>query len=203
MLLRNLANLTTLLRVILVFFIIAFLNQANAAWQIAGLILLVFTLLLDGLDGFIARKLNSSNNIGSIIDTLGDRITENVLLIFLAYKGLIPFFIPVVFVSRSFIADFIRNLAFHKGIGTFAINKSKLGFYIVASKSSRTIYLVLKYLVFLLGAFILVFPERDTGRLLLSTLSYAAILITALNILRFLGLLHDAKGLLKDVFSRG
>jgi len=70
---------------------------------------LFFAFLLDGIDGLLARRFNNSNNIGSFIDTLGDRITENIILVFLAYKKLIPLFIPVVFISRSFIADFIRS----------------------------------------------------------------------------------------------
>lgn len=199
--LRNFANMITLIRVIMIFFIMVFLSQDGITLRKWGLILLVVAFLLDGLDGLLARKFNASSNIGSIIDTLGDRITENVMLFFLAYKRLIPFFIPVVFISRSFVADFIRFLAFSKGMGTFSINKSKLGFYIVASKSSRSIYLILKCLVFLLGAFIIVFPGKKICNLLLSpALFYAAIIMTIVNILRFMGLLFDAKKILKEVF---
>lgn len=79
MLIRNLANLITLIRVIMIFTAVGLLNQGNMLWRKWGVIILCLAFLLDGLDGYIARKTNFSNKIGSLVDTLGDRITENVI----------------------------------------------------------------------------------------------------------------------------
>ncbi len=186
----------------MVFIVLALLVQNEIFWRKMAFLFLILTFLLDGLDGFLARKLKLLNNVGSLIDTLGDRIVENVMLFFFAYNKLIPLLVPLVFISRSFLADFIRFLAFNQGLGDFLINKSKFGFYIVASKFSRAVYLILKFYVFLLGAFIMVDPHRKIFWDLPSSvvLFYSAIILTIVNLLRFTGLLFDAKSLLKETF---
>jgi phosphatidylglycerophosphate synthase len=198
-LLKNSPNIITLIRVVIIFGTLFFLNHNSVNIRIWGFIVLFFAFLLDGIDGFLARKFNPSNNTGPLVDTLGDRITENVILIFFAYKKLIPLFIPIIFISRSFIADFIRFLAFSKGISTFAINKSKMGYCIVASKTSRTLYLLLKFLVFLLGAFIIVYPNREIIFLfqLPSLLIHLTVLLLIVNILRFIWLIYDSREIIK------
>lgn len=201
---KNLANIITLIRVVLIFIAIAFLNHRYPVVRKGGFIILPFACLLDGLDGVLARKFNTQNNTGSLIDTLGDRITENVLLVFFAYKNLIPLFVPLVFILRSFIADFVRFLAYSKGIGTFSINSSRFGFYTVASKTSRVVYLLLKFIVFLLGAFILSFPDKKIFyKFSLSWfLFYIATVLVIINILRFIGLLYDSRSILKEEFLK-
>lgn len=201
-LVKNLANIATLIRVVMVFIAIALLIYSNTTVCIWGFIILFFSFLLDGFDGILARKFKTSNNTGSLIDTLGDRITENVMIVFLAYKNLIPLFVPLVFISRSFIADFIRFLSYCKGIGTFSINNSKFGVYVVASKTSRVIYLLMKFLVFLLGAFIIVYPSRKIFyKISLSSfLFHMTIILTIMNVLRFMALLFDSRKILKEIF---
>ena len=199
---KKLANTTTFIRVIMIFISIALLIHNNIALRKLGFIILLFTFLLDGLDGFFARIFNTANNTGALIDTLGDRITENVMLVFLACKNLIPLAIPLIFISRSFFADFIRFLVFSKNIGTFAINKSKFGFYIVASKTSRITYLLLKYIVFLSGSLIIIYQDRKiVDKFSLSLLLfYAVIILTITNILRFLALVFDSRKIIKEIF---
>lgn len=158
--------------------------------------------LLDGVDGVVARKFNVDSKTGALIDTLGDRITENVFLVFLAYKKLIPLFVPMVFISRSFISDFVRFLIFQKGISTFSINTSLLGRCLIASRTSRIAYLILKFMVFFLGAFIIIYPDMKTYRpTLLVSIFYGAIIIVAINIVRFAALLWDSRKILKETFD--
>lgn len=186
----------------MIFISIGFLSCKEISLNIWGAWILLPAFLLDGLDGLLARRLSISSDVGSLIDTLGDRITENVLLIFFAYKQLIPLVIPLIFISRSFVSDFIRVLALKKGISTFAINKSKFGYYVVASKTSRITYLVLKFLVFLLGAIVIIRPSGELINkfLLFDLLLYGMIILTVMNILRFIGLVYDSKEFLKEVF---
>jgi CDP-diacylglycerol--glycerol-3-phosphate 3-phosphatidyltransferase len=197
-LLRNLPNIITLMRVILIFCVIFFLFHNGSIW---GIIALLSAFLLDGVDGIIARRLNVDNKVGSLADTLGDRITENTLLVFFAYKRLIPLFIPLIFISRSFISDFIRFLTFQRGIGTFSVNTSRIGGYFVASKTSRAIYLILKFLVFILGSFIITYPDIEICKFILPRLIfYTAIIVTLVNILRFVALVFDTRKILRETF---
>ena len=73
------ANLISLFRVILAFYLLLMLDyqsqNSTFYWTAVGLTLAV--ILLDALDGWVARKFNEASKIGSIIDILGDRIVEN------------------------------------------------------------------------------------------------------------------------------
>ena len=190
-----------MVRIILIFCAIVLLFHDGSRYCIWGIMVLLLAFLLDGVDGIIARKFDANNKIGSLIDTLGDRITENILLVFLVYKNLIPLFVPLIFISRAFISDFIRLLAFQKGISTFSVNTSLLGRCLVASKTSRTIYLILKFIVFLLGSFVITYPDMEISRFVLPvSIFYGAIIITVINLVRFAMLLWDSRKILKEAF---
>lgn len=197
-LVKNSANIITLIRVCMIFAVLFLLFADSKFTRIIGVIILLFALLLDSVDGYISRKLGVASNVGSLIDTLGDRITENVLLVFLAYYKLISLFIPVIFIVRSFISDFVRYLYFKKDISTFSINSSKIGSFVVASKASRIFYLVLKSSVFLLGALIMAFRVESLS--LAKFLRYIAIVATVINLFRFAVLIYDCQDVLKETF---
>jgi len=148
---KNMANLVVLIRSLMIFIVIYFFKVPSLRTRVWGLIFLILVALLDWLDGYIARKCKIESKIGALMDTLGDRLTENLLCIFFAYMRLIPLFMPLVFVARSFVADFIRYQSFTSGTSTFSINKSKLGMMLVASRPSRVLYLVSKIAVFFSG----------------------------------------------------
>jgi len=210
-LLRNTANFIVIFRSILVFVIIFFLSLDSLLWKITGLGLLIFIAILDWVDGYVARRYAISSKLGGLIDTLGDRITENLLLIFFAHKQLIPISVPLIFVARSFIADFIRYLAYQNGISTFALNKSRLGIIFVASRTSRVLYLVLKVAIFFLGGIILVTESLMvihgfSLQVLLMNLKriifYGSIALVLFNLLRFFLLVYDSRFILKKTFTR-
>jgi phosphatidylglycerophosphate synthase len=114
-----------LFRTLLVFVLIYMLSIDSAPLRGICVPVLGSLAILDWFDGYIARKFKICTKIGSLIDTLGDRITENLLLIYFAYERLVPLFIPLIFVSR-FVADLVRHINFGKGHSTFSINKSRL-----------------------------------------------------------------------------
>ncbi|MDP2940826.1 MAG: CDP-alcohol phosphatidyltransferase family protein [Candidatus Omnitrophota bacterium] len=203
---KNIANLTTFIRTYLIFVVICFLNSPSFILRVAGAVLLMLAAILDGVDGYFARRYRSYNKFGGIIDTLGDRITENILLIFFAYKQLIPLWIPLIVVARSFVSDFIRLICFRSGAGTFDINRSKWGFILVASKPSRFLYLAFKIYVFLLGSIVLCVsnPGGTANNIninvllhLKASLFYSSWVLVGLNLLRFALLIFDARDLLK------
>ena len=210
---KNLANLIVVFRSLLVFVIIILLSNMSPALRITGLALLIFIAILDWLDGYIARRLRISSKLGGLMDTLGDRITENLFLIFFAYKRLMPVAVPIIFVARSLIADFIRHYSSRNGMSTFAINKSKLGMFFVASKPSRVLYLIFKIVIFCLAALALVVSSLIVVngilelRMFLVSLRHivfhGSIALVAFNLLRFILLTYDSRFVLKDVFANG
>ncbi len=206
--LKYLPHFIVLFRVILVFVIIILFCFNYLLFNAVALYLLLVIAFLDWFDGYSARKLKVNSKIGGLVDTLGDRITENCLLIFFAYKHLILIAIPIIFVTRSFISDFIRYQLYKNNIDTFSVNSSKLGFIFVASKTSRSVYLALKVIIFLLGGVILLMekiaylPEIYSTLLinLRTSMYFGAILLVISNLIRFILLVYDSRLVLKKAF---
>lgn len=199
---KNLANIIVVFRSVLVFLVIFLLNSASVIARISGLVLLIIVAILDWFDGYVARTFNISSKTGALMDTLGDRITENLLLVFFAYKGLVPLAVALIFIARSFASDFIRSLSYKKGVGTFAINKSKLGIFFVSSRPSRVIYLVFKITIFFLAALALVLVDTSVYFIgLRHVIFYGSIILVAFNLLRFALLVYDSRGVLREVFT--
>ena len=147
------ANFITLSRIIITFIALGLLYFNNPVAYMAAFILTAIVIWFDGLDGFIARKFNEASKIGALLDILGDRIVECSYCVVFSALGLITVFIPLIVISRGFITDGIRSLAFEKGytaFGSTTMMESKIGKFIVASNFSRGSYAVAKAFAFVL-----------------------------------------------------
>ena len=91
--LKHVPNALTILRFILIPFIIFFLFQDK---YVEALIFLILSGATDVLDGFIARKFNCITNFGKLVDPLADKSTQIGILIALTIKNIIPSWILVV-----------------------------------------------------------------------------------------------------------
>ena len=95
---KHVPNMLTILRFILIPFIIVFLFQDK---YIEAFIFLTASGITDVLDGFIARKFNFITNFGKLIDPLADKTTQIAILVTLALKGIIPcWFLVIVFIKE-------------------------------------------------------------------------------------------------------
>jgi CDP-diacylglycerol--glycerol-3-phosphate 3-phosphatidyltransferase len=203
---KNLANGIVVIRVLLVFLVIALLGAYDPASRISGLLLLVIVALLDWVDGYVAHTLKISSKVGGLLDTMGDRITENLLFIFFAYKGIIPLYVPLFYVPRSFVADFIRTLSFSSGLSTFEVNTSVWGKLLVASSFSRVLYLVMKIGIFFFGGLLLVLQSMnaDMRAFWPRTLQDGVVVLAAVTVvfsaIRFIFLVYDSRAILKQEF---
>lgn len=147
------ANLLTILRMILAVIAIEFIFTGNPALSIAAVFLTLLVIILDGLDGYVARKLNEQSKFGSVFDILGDRVVENLYWIAFAAIGTVGVWVPMVVVSRGIITDGLRSIALSKGYTAFgesSMMKNKFCHFLTASRFSRALYGVAKTLVFLM-----------------------------------------------------
>lgn len=144
------ANIITISRIILAFLAmgILFTNPQNY-W--ISLILTVFVMWFDGLDGYVARKLNESSKLGAVLDIMGDRIVENLYWIVFCALGWLNVLVPVIVLTRGIITDSLRSLALAEGFTAFGdttMMKNPVAKFIVASNFSRFTYAVVKALAF-------------------------------------------------------
>ena len=147
------ANLLTILRMILAFIAIIFIVSGHPALCVASIFITLFVIVLDGLDGIVARALNEQSKFGSVFDILGDRVVENIYWIVFAYVGWVALLVPLVVVTRGIITDGLRSIALAQGFTAFGdstMMKNPIFHFLTASRFSRAIYGVAKTLVFLM-----------------------------------------------------
>ena len=143
------ANLVTLSRLLLLLVVVWLFYRPLTPWSFATFFLIIFVFVSDGLDGYIARKRNETSLFGALFDIAGDRITELTLWFVAADTGLVPIWVPLVFIIRGVIVDTIRSSkAVAEGVSPFALMRSPLGKFIVAGKFVRALYAVAKAAAF-------------------------------------------------------
>jgi CDP-diacylglycerol---glycerol-3-phosphate 3-phosphatidyltransferase len=144
------ANMITLIRLILVFVVVALFN-INFYANLAMLIMTIIIIVMDWADGYVARKQGTTSDFGALFDIAGDRIVENVLWIYFAVVNLVPFWVPMIVIVRGFVTDLIRSVAFAQGktpFGKKTMMDSKWAKALVSSRISRAVYAVSKVVAF-------------------------------------------------------
>ena len=149
----NIANIVSITRIFVAYAAIALLYVQTTWAYILAFLLTAIAFSMDGLDGYLARKLNQSSKWGSVLDILGDRIVEVSYWTVFAVMGWISIWFPLVCVARAFTTDGIRSVALSKGYTAFgdtSMQQSKIGKFICASKFMRITYAVAKVAAFML-----------------------------------------------------
>ncbi len=145
------ANFVTIFRVFLMFIgvylFVVFTDSSTAG--IWALVLTILAFSLDGLDGYLARKLNEQSKLGALLDIMSDRIVENTYWVVFAYMDLLPLWFPLVALTRGFITDTIRSAAMEKGLTPFGMQRNPICKWITGSKFMRITYAVAKVLAFI------------------------------------------------------
>lgn len=150
------ANLMTLSRLVLLLLVVWIAYVPPSPWQYSNFLLIIVIFVTDGLDGYIARKRNEETLFGALFDIAGDRIVELTLWIVFADLGLIPIWVPLVFVIRGTVVDTIRSSHSETaGDSPFAMMQSPLGKWLVAGKFMRIVYAVVKAITFCILALML------------------------------------------------
>jgi phosphatidylglycerophosphate synthase len=148
----NLANLITILRFPLLVLIVVLLYYGGSVGQLIDVFLIVGLILMDSLDGIIARRRNEQTLIGSALDVAADRAVEIVLWVTYAHLRLIPMVIPLTVIIRGALTDSIRNIALRHGESSHSMMRSSWGRWLVVSGYMRTGYAVVKAVAFALLA---------------------------------------------------
>ena len=91
-------NLLTIVRIALVYPILNNIFLGNFEISI---IYFVVASITDGLDGFIARKMNWQTELGTLLDPVADKILLSGSIFILWLNQYIPFYIFVIFFSRD------------------------------------------------------------------------------------------------------
>ena len=193
------ANLVAITRALLAFIAVAILFHRHDLYWLAA-ILTITAILMDGLDGWVARRYGEVSRIGAVIDILTDRIVELTYWIAFAALHLIPAWIPIVVAVRGLLVDGARAVAFERGLTAFGpttMMRSKVGTFLVASRESRSAYGIAKAAAFtlMIVAYAPAVPEPAHGIVLVIALVCVYVSV-ALCVLRGIPVLLEARRLL-------
>ena len=98
--LKHVPNILTIIRFLLVPFIVGFALDDN---YIVAAIFLVISGITDVADGYIARKFNFITDFGKLMDPLADKCTQVATLIVLVVQGIIHWWIVVIVLIKEFL----------------------------------------------------------------------------------------------------
>lgn len=190
------ANLISLFRVILTIYVLIMLNyEVTPLFYWVAVFLTIASILLDALDGWVARKLNECSKIGSVIDILADRIVENAYWIVFCAYGWIGVWVPLIVMIRSFVTDTIRAIAFAEGCTAFgedSLVQTKIGRFLTASRFSRAVYGGAKLVAFM-SVIACHVPEYNPSTLLVTTMNISVYVAVIFCVLRALPVILASK----------
>jgi CDP-diacylglycerol--glycerol-3-phosphate 3-phosphatidyltransferase len=144
----SLANIITLSRLPLLLVFLVLLLSPSLTGRIIGFFLLIILFLMDWFDGYVARRRHEVTELGAVLDVALDRAVENILWVAFLSIQLVPLWVPILFLCRSFIVDSLRGVALRQGQSVFGMMHSPWGKFLVASRLMRALYGFAKAWVF-------------------------------------------------------
>ena len=112
---KSIPNLLTFSRILLLLPTMVLLGTADESLFLPRMAFGVFLVasLSDLLDGWLARRLACTSNLGAFLDPLSDKIMTNVLLVFMScrYPQQVPLWMVLSLLAREFAVQGFRSLA--------------------------------------------------------------------------------------------
>lgn len=139
----NLPNTITVLRTLFVPVVMALLwSKPDPTQSIVACVVFVVAMLLDLVDGWLARKWDLQSVIGAFLDPLADKLMHVSALIMLVPLGWVSAWMVIVLESRELAITGLRSLAASEGL---MIPASSLGKFKTAYQSTSISFLLLHY----------------------------------------------------------
>ncbi len=139
----------SVIRVFIALLIVVKIGDWREGIPIAALIGVPIVIILDAVDGILARHLNSQTLLGSFIDIAADRLVEFIFLQYFVRAGLVPLWFVLVFYGRIVLTDACRMRAFKREkVSANGIFLPQPWHFLVLSKLSRSSYAALKGMFF-------------------------------------------------------
>lgn len=204
------ANALTLVRVLLIFVVIGVWARdggIGSVWvDLAMVPLLGWAIFMDALDGWAARRWNEESDAGALFDIAGDRIVELALWTFFAIRQdasgqpFVPYWVPLVIITRTVLTDLVRSVAFGQGktpFGSKGMQASEWARQLTASRWSRAAYGILKAVCFCALGLLLAWPNvgaySDLGAVARVTVDVLVYATTIFAVVRAIPVLWDGR----------
>lgn len=108
-------NAISALRIVLIVVFAVLLANHQDGWAIAALAVAGVS---DFLDGYLARRWNQVTALGRILDPAADRMLTIAVVLGLALRGIVPWWLLVVLFTRDIVVGIVLALGKRRGIHT-------------------------------------------------------------------------------------
>lgn len=187
------ANVITLIRIPLLFVFIFLLNTGRPVVIFWCIPFIIMIMLLDMVDGMVARALGKASLLGSVLDIAVDRALEIIVWVVFSCLGLIPLLIPLIVIIRGTLTDAVRCVGNRRGEAAFNQLKSPVSRFIVSSRFMRDFYGFIKGVAF--SVLTLDYGCRISGAAWSEQIHWCAVFLAwltiAITILRGIPVLFD------------
>lgn len=142
----NPATAVTIIRVLMIFVAIVIIRLAVSKGLVfTAAIIVAMGIVLDALDGKIARLCGCQDEVGKLSDIYADHIVANAMWVTLAVSGLVPLWVPLVTTTRDLVVDWFRQAtAIRTGLNAFQQVEISRFRWIVSSRMMRGGYATMK-----------------------------------------------------------
>jgi len=127
MILHNIPNYITCIRILLIPIYLYFFIQGNIA---AAALFFAISAFTDFIDGYIARKFNLKSKFGKLLDPLADKLTIISILLVLIYLNIIPRLLSYIILAREIFIFLSGIITYFFGLNF--INPSFIGKFSIA-----------------------------------------------------------------------
>ena len=122
----NLPNLVTMGRVLIVPFVLLFIDNFSPARSFIAALLYLVASVGDALDGYLARSRNEVSMLGKVLDPLADKLIVTAVLVFMVALGRVPAWVVVVLLARDLAINGLRSVASAQGLVIAASDGGKV-----------------------------------------------------------------------------
>ena len=180
----NLPNLVTMGRVVLVPFVLLFMDNYSPVRSFIASLLYLGAAVGDALDGYLARSRGEVSMLGKFLDPLADKLIVTAVLVFMVALGRVPAWVVVVLIARDLAINGLRSVASAQGLVIAASDGGKVK---TALQLVATMMLLIHFRYPVLGTSIMI-DYHSTGLWLL----YISMAMSLFSGAQYLRLFSDA-----------
>ena len=122
----NLPNLVTMVRVVLIPFVLFFIDNYNPLRSFIASMLYLVAAAGDFLDGYLARSRGQVSTLGKFLDPLADKLLVTAILVYMVALNRLPAWIVVVTIARDLAVNGLRSIASAQGLVIAASDGGKI-----------------------------------------------------------------------------
>jgi len=122
----NLPNLVTMGRVVLIPFVLLFIDNFSPLRSFIASLLYLGAAAGDALDGYLARSRGQVSTLGKFLDPLADKLIVTAALVFMVSMGRVPAWVVVVLIARDLAINGLRSVASAQGLVIAASEGGKI-----------------------------------------------------------------------------